>query len=174
LFTVLAIFVGRSVSRRENLQRCHAFALNIPIVGSIRFASGSARALESLSALLESGIPLTPALMTAADASGDAELTRRMLEARELVIGGASFTTALRQTRAVSGTVASLVAVGEHSGRLSLMLAHAARLESRRATATTRRLVQSLEPALLIGISGVVALLAVAMLQAVYSVRPIS
>ncbi len=52
------------------------------------------------------------------------------------------------------------------------MLAHAARIEDDRAEQRVRSLVRVLEPAMIIVFGGVVALVAAALLQAVYSVRP--
>jgi type II secretory pathway component PulF len=54
------------------------------------------------------------------------------------------------------------------------MLAHAGRLEAERAEQAVRAAVRLLEPALIILFGGIVAFVAAALLQAVYSVRPAS
>jgi general secretion pathway protein F len=65
-----------------------------------------------------------------------------------------------------------LVYAGEESGRLSGMLAHASKLESERATEAVKSAVRLLEPGLILAFGGIVAFVAAALLQAVYSVRP--
>jgi len=65
-----------------------------------------------------------------------------------------------------------LVRAGDEAGRLPAMLAQAAQLERDRATDGVRRLVRLLEPTLILLFAGVVALVAAALMQAVYSVRP--
>ena len=52
------------------------------------------------------------------------------------------------------------------------MLSHAARLEQERADRIVRTSVRMLEPMLLITFASVVAFVAAALLQAIYSVRP--
>jgi type II secretory pathway component PulF len=52
------------------------------------------------------------------------------------------------------------------------MLGHAAHMERERATRSIQTFVSLLEPALIVIFGGMVALVAAALLQALYSVRP--
>jgi general secretion pathway protein F len=52
------------------------------------------------------------------------------------------------------------------------MLTHASRLESERAERAVKALVTLMEPSLILAFGGIVALVAAALLQAVYAVRP--
>jgi type II secretory pathway component PulF len=52
------------------------------------------------------------------------------------------------------------------------MLEHASRIESERAERIVKAAVRLVEPALIIVFGGLVALVAAALLQAVYAVRP--
>jgi general secretion pathway protein F len=65
-----------------------------------------------------------------------------------------------------------LVGAGEETGRLAELLEHAARIERERAQDITRAAVRLLEPGLILVFGALVALVAAALLQAVYSVRP--
>ena len=62
---------------------------------------------------------------------------------------------------------------GEESGRLAPMLTHAARIEQKAADEIVRAGIRMLEPMLLLTFACVVALIAAALLQAIYSIRPI-
>ena len=66
-----------------------------------------------------------------------------------------------------------LIRAGEETGRLAPMLAQAAKLEAGRAEQGVRAAVRVVEPALIIVFGGMVALVAAALLQSVYSVRPV-
>jgi type II secretory pathway component PulF len=79
---------------------------------------------------------------------------------------------ALELTNASTPTVVRLARAGEQSGRLATMLGHAARIEQQRADRIVRTAVRMLEPALLLAFASVVALIAAALLQAIYGVRP--
>jgi type II secretory pathway component PulF len=108
----------------------------------------------------------------AALASGDAELEARLLDARARVIGGQPLSLALETSRAATVTTIRLARAGEESGRLGSMLAHAARIEQKRVDTIVRTAVRMLEPILLLTFASIVALVAAALLQAIYSVRP--
>ena len=174
LFTFLAaaalwqVWIGTE----EGRARWHAFLLEVPLVGSIRRAGATGRFCAALGALLESGVPIAPALSHATRATGDAALSARILAAREQVVAGHAIAASLEEKDAATPTSVRLIRTGEEAGRLAPMLAHAARIESARAEQTVRSLVRIMEPADDHLFGGVVALVAAALLQAVYSVRP--
>jgi general secretion pathway protein F len=156
----------------EGRRRWHALLLAAPVIGELRGAAASARLCASLAALLSSGVPVAPAIRSAASSAGDAEMTARVLAARVDVEHGGRLSDALARHRAASPLVQRLVRAGEESGRLAPMLAHAGRLERERVLRRVRDAVRLIEPAMIVGFGGVVALVAAALLQALYSIRP--
>jgi type II secretory pathway component PulF len=152
--------------------RWDAWLLTLPVIGTIRRAAGTARVGAALASLLESGVPIAPALLAGARAAGDAALEARLMEARGVVIAGTPLSRALTATHAATPTVVRLVRAGEESGRLAEMLSRAAVLEAERARRLVTGAVRLLEPALILVFGGIVAFVAAALLQAVYSVRP--
>jgi type II secretory pathway component PulF len=150
----------------------HRALLALPIIGAVRRSSAVARMAHSLSALLDSGIAIATAMTFAARATADGELEARILDARTKVTTGQSLSQALEATGATTQTAVRLIRAGEESGRLSAMLSHAARIEQQRADRVVRAAVRMLEPILLLAFASVVALVAAALLQAIYSVRP--
>ncbi len=169
-----ALVLGRAwVGTEQGRERWDALLLGVPVLGAIRRSSATANLTAALSALLESGVPMAAALAHAARAAGDAMLGKCIASARERVIGGARLSQSLSETGAVTPTTVRLVRAGEESGKLAEMLRHASRIETERAGQLTRSAVGVLEPALIVTFGGVVALVAAALLQAVYSVRPV-
>jgi type II secretory pathway component PulF len=152
--------------------RWDAWLLTIPLLGTIRRAAGSARMSAAVASLLESGVPIAPALLAGARASGDAAFEGRLMEARASVIAGMPLSSAIAASDAATPTVVRLVRAGEESGRLAEMLSRAAVLEAERARRLVTGAVRLLEPALILMFGGIVAFVAAALLQAVYSVRP--
>jgi prepilin-type N-terminal cleavage/methylation domain-containing protein len=65
------------VGTAEGRARWHAFLLALPGVGTIRRAAATGRFCAALGALLESGVPIAPALAHASRATGDAALSAR-------------------------------------------------------------------------------------------------
>jgi type II secretory pathway component PulF len=173
LFIGAAAFAWRGWVRTDaGRLKWHRFLLSIPGVRSIRHGAATARMAHSLSALLESGVPIAAALDLAARATADAELESRLRRARAGIAAGQSLSHALSAHDAATPVAIRLVRAGEESGRLPAMLGHAARIEQQRVDHVIRAAVRMLEPALLLLFAGMVGLVAAALLQAIYSVRP--
>ncbi|HWH04761.1 MAG TPA: type II secretion system F family protein [Gemmatimonadales bacterium] len=175
LLLVAVLGGGVAVASTEIMRRqeaVHRALLKVPVIGELRLELASARVSRTLSALLDIGTPALHALAIAEDAAGDAEVAARVRRARDRVAEGAGLGTALTATKALTPATLQLLAVGEQSGRVGAVLLKAADLEESRAERTVRVLVGLLEPALIIAFAGMVAFVAAALLQAVYSVRP--
>ncbi len=175
--TVIAVAVGIAIWRSwtqttSGRQSWHSLLLATPMLGSVRAGAAAARMAHSLSALLDNGVSMASALVLAARATGDAELEARLTAARSSVASGETLSRALELHRATTPTVIRLVRAGEEAGRLSSMLAHGARIEQQRADRIVQTAIRMLEPMLLLTFASVVALIAAALLQAIYSVRP--
>ncbi len=152
-------------------RRWNELLLGIPLVGAIRLSAASARVCAALASLLESGVSVSGAMLHAARAAGDAEIAVRVRASRESVVAGQGMARALGATTAVTGTAVRLIRAGEETGQLPAMLWHAAKLEGELAERRLRDIVRLLEPALIVIFGGMVALVAAALLQAIYSVR---
>jgi len=150
----------------------HRLLLHTPLFGGVRRSAAASRFCTSLSALLESGVPVAAAMPHAARATGDAVLGNAVLAAREQVVHGDRPSRALAAHDAATTTVYRLIAAGETSGLLAQMLVHAARIERERAIGRTRAIIRLLEPSLILVFGGLVAVVAAALLQALYSMRP--
>lgn len=150
----------------------HALLLRLPIIGSFRTGIATARMAHSLAALLDSGVTIAGALVHAAQATGDAAIEARLVTARAQIAAGDALSRALEDCRAATRTAIRLIRAGEESGRVASMLSHAARIEQQRADRMVRTAVRMLEPILLLTFAALVALVAAALLQAIYSVRP--
>ena len=171
--TLIILVAWRAwISTADGAVRWANILLGAPVIGRIRRSAGTARVCAALSALLESGVALSSALTHAARAAGDAAIQHRVLAARTSVIAGARPSAAFLTEDALTPIASRLVRAGEETGALVPMLAHAARLENERATDRVRSAVRLLEPMLILAFGGLVALVAAALLQAIYSVRP--
>lgn len=169
----VTLVVWRSWTRTANGQRrWHHVLLHLPLLGPMRFALGTARAAGAAGALLESGATLPRALRYGAAAAGDEAIAARVLRAREGVTRGDAVSRALTRENAFTATALRLVRAGEDTGRLGAMFVEAARIEHAHAQRLVRAVVQLIEPIFILLFGGIVALVAAALLQALYGVRP--
>lgn len=162
------------VSTEKGRAQWHTLLLHLPLIGPIRASNATSRIAASLSALLDAGVPLVAALGHVGRAGADAAMAARILVARESISHGSRVSSALENEGALTTTALKLIRAGEETGQLSSLLAHAGRIEGDRAQQRIRGLVRLLEPLLIVGFGLVVAVVAAALLQAVYSVRPTS
>ncbi len=161
-----------AVRRADVRRRLEDAVLALPLVGPLRLALATARTARALGGMLAAGMPLLPALDAAREAAGDFGVAGRLARARERVAQGAPLAASLERESALAPSALQLVAVGESSGRLAEMSRRAGDLAAQEAERGLKTLVTLLEPAMIVGFGGLVAFVAVALLQAVYSLRP--
>ena len=153
-------------------RRIEEALLVVPIVGPVRLALATSRMARALGAMLAAGMPLIAALDAAREAAGDLAVGNRLARARERVTQGAPLTGSLEREAALAPSALQLFQVGESSGRLGDMARRAGDLAAQEAERGLKTLVTLVEPALIVAFGGLVAFVAAALLQAVYSIRP--
>lgn len=157
---------------RRHSAAWHDWLLDLPLIGPVRHGLATARTCRSLAALLGTGTPALSALAIAQDAAGDGAVAGRLARARAEVAEGAALSAALTTAAAFTPNALQVLVIGERSGRLPVLLLKAADLEEREAERRLKTLVTLVEPALILAFAGMVAFVAAALLQAVYSLRP--
>lgn len=146
--------------------------LRVPVVGPIRGHLSTASLSRSLGTGLVSGLPMLKALAAAADAASDPAIRVRLLAARDRIASGAPLARTLMEQGVVEPTAGQLLAVGESSGQLGAMAHRAAELAGAEAERRIALVVRLVEPALILFFGGILAVVAGALLQTVYSLRP--
>lgn len=155
-----------------NAIRWNAMLLRLPVLGPLALALASTNAARALASLLSCGVTLSDAMRYAARASGNPAVSYRVLCARDAVRHGEPLSAALLAARAVTHRIVRLARTGEETGRLAAMLEYGATLEQRDAERRIRDLVKLLEPILILAFGTAIAIVAAALLQAMYAVRP--
>jgi general secretion pathway protein F len=167
------VALGVEVARRPvSRRRIEEALLAAPLIGPVRLALATSRIARALGGMLAAGMPLLAALDAAGEAAGDGAAAARLARARERVAAGAPLTASLEREAALAPGALQLVQVGESSGRLADMARRAGDLAAQEAERGLKALVTVVEPALIVAFGGVVAFVAAALLQAVYSIRP--
>jgi general secretion pathway protein F len=160
------------VRQPDGRRRWCELLLAAPAVGAVRLGLATARVCRAFAGSLQVGAPLLAALDAAAEAGGDPAVGQRLFAARERIARGEGVARALELERAVTLGALQLVAVGESSGQLAAMLARAGDLASQETERALGTLVGLIEPLLVVALGGLVAFVAAALLQAIYSIRP--
>lgn len=163
----VAAFLGS----REGRRALARLGLSLPLVGPVRRGLLAGRFARLLGVLLEGGAPLVTALEDTASSLSDPVAQEEVERIRSEVRSGSSLQRAVAGGTLFPTELSRLIAVGEESGRQPDFLARAADLFEARSTRTVERLVTLLEPAIIVLFGGVVAVVALALLQAIYGVN---
>ena len=167
---VASAFIWLAASRRGK----HMWArllLTTPVIGGIRRKIVAARFARLLSVLLRGGATVFGALHNAAESVADPVAKTTISQIRASVREGASLSAALARSDLFPPVLAQLTTIGEESGQLPEFLQKAAEIFERETQHALERAVTLLEPAMIIAFGGAVAVVALSLLQAVYSVN---
>lgn len=145
--------------------------LALPLIGTYRRQALGAAFARMLGELLAGGAPLLPALADTRDCLSDPVAKEATEEIRQRVREGAPLNRTLAAQGFFPPLLAQLVALGEEAGRLPEFLLKAAELLERATERAVERLVSLVEPAMIVVFGGMVALVALALLQAIYGVN---
>lgn len=146
--------------------------LTAPLVGPVRHGLATVRVARVMASLMNAGGSALAGLRIAEDAVGDTAVARRLAAAREHVAQGMTLSRALAQEDALTPLALRLATVGDGTGQMASLLARAADVEEALAQRRVRTAVSLVEPVLIVALAGVVAFVALSLLQAVYSMRP--
>ena len=165
IFVAVRAWLGDAANRR----RYHAARLRWPVVGAIETSFSTARFVRAFGMLLGSGMPVLGALRIARGTVSNLALGASLDQAAEDVSHGGRIAAALSPV--LPPLAAQLIAVGEETGRLPDLSRQAADTDDRELKRALRSAVALIEPVLILFFAVLVGFVALAMLQAIYSVN---
>lgn len=139
-------------------------AARLPVIGTLARKIALANLLYALSAMLESGVQILPAFQVLESLDTDADLQEGLAAIRKRVVMGDSFAQAVEDSGLFPAMVASMLRVGEESGRLDDMMRRTGDTFEFEVQDAQSRLVALTEPLVLTvlgGVTGVVVLAAI-------------
>ncbi|MBI9017427.1 MAG: type II secretion system F family protein [Phycisphaerae bacterium] len=158
LLGLLAAWIGfqKFLSTKSGRILFDRTLLKLPVIGDILKQSIVARFATTLAALIRSGMPMADSLQVVAEVTGNSIMATAVRTARERIIGGADVATPLRESKVVDLATAHMISVGERTGELEKMLLTIADSLEESTDITVTRISAVMEPAIIIGMAGVV------------------
>lgn len=163
LVVLILMIVGafRSEIGRRYFDR---FQLKAPMIGSIITFVAICRFCRILGTLLKNGVPILQSLKISRDSAGNRLLAEAIDGATENVRKGAALSVPLSKSGLFPLDIVDMIAVGEESNNLDNVLVTIADSYEARTARKIDLMVRLLEPLLLVGMAGVVAVIAIALL----------
>jgi general secretion pathway protein F len=138
------------------------FLLSLPMFGPLIKQRVVARFASTLSTLLSSGLAMAESLRVVAEVTGNTLMKKAIQQARERILAGADIATPLRDSGVIDPAIAHMVAVGEKSGELEIMLKNISDNLEASTDVVIERLGAAVEPVIIIIMATIVGLIAYA------------
>lgn len=168
LFSLAVVVAGGgylALRRPACQQWWHRSLLHIPVLGRLTTELGLARYAQALSILINSAVPLLEGMAISANVLSNLYIRQQLGRAQERVKEGAALTQALDETGLLTPMMRHMIASGEQSGELGIMLKRTADIQQQRFVNKLTLVVSTLEPLLIVMLSGIVLFIILAILQ---------
>ncbi|MDP1688798.1 MAG: type II secretion system F family protein [bacterium] len=162
----IIVFFKASVTFRKVMLR---FLKKLPVVKKVAHRIGIQRFASVLAQLMKAGLPIIDALELTADSVGDDDIRASLLRiSREGITKGTTIGDSFKRETAFPRVVTNLIAISEKSGHIDDVLDTIARFYEVEIDESLKTLVAFIEPVMLIGIGGIVATIALAIIVPIY------
>jgi len=171
-FMMVAVGTGMIIGKRPGGRRLfHGFVLKIPLAGVLVQKIAVARLSRTLASLLENGVPLLEALSIVKNITGNVVLKEVMENAATEVEKGQELGGTLKSSPFFPYLAAEMIAVGEQSGNLELMLNETADMYENEVETTVTGLTSLLEPLIILVMGAVVAVIVLAICLPIFEMN---
>jgi general secretion pathway protein F len=165
ILLVLGALAGAQALKEEGLRKkFDGLLLRLPLVGRLIRDLHAARMARTLSTMVASRLPLLEGLKLTTGTVHNRVLRAASADIAETIRTGGSLSGALRKAGVFPPLLVYLAASGEASGRLDLMLERAADYLEREFDAFTSTALALLEPAIIVVMGVIVALIVLSIL----------
>jgi general secretion pathway protein F len=160
----LVLLMGRALRDEALRLRFDMSLLRLPLLGRLLRDLHAARMARTLSTMIASRLPLLEGLRLTTQTVHNRALRAASADITESIRTGGSLSAALRRAAVFPPLLVYLAASGEASGKLDIMLERAADYLEREFDSFTSTALSLLEPAIIVIMGGIVALIVLSIL----------
>ena len=172
LLTPIVLFIGLKMLRKssdEAAYKLDAWALRIPVMGTLIRKISIARFAQTFGALFASGIDVLNGLEAARKTVNNRALNEALANVREAVHAGAPLSEAFNASGEFPSMVCRMLRVGEESGNLTVVLEQVSDFYTNDVDEAVQNLITMIEPSLTAIMGGMILWIAVAVFGPIYS-----
>jgi type IV pilus assembly protein PilC len=145
------------------------FQLHLPLIGVLVQKNAIAKFTRTLGTLLASGVPILDALDIVAKSSGNRIVEEGILYTKDKISEGKSIAVPLMEKGIFPRMVVQMIAVGESTGALDIMLNKIADFYEDEVDVAVDSLTSLLEPLVMIVVGGLIGFILVAMYLPIFT-----
>lgn len=166
-----SIFLARKIlSTEKGRYAFDKFALKMPLFGSLLTKVAVARFTRTMGTMLASGVPIIDALEIVSKASGNKIIEGALIFVKERVAEGSQLADPLIQAQIFPNMVVQMIAVGESTGAMDVMLTKIADFYDDEVEAAVEGLTSMMEPLMMVILGGIVGTILVAMYLPIFTI----
>lgn len=169
LVTAVVAGVVYYINTPEGKKQLDKTLINAPLFGDVVQKASVARMTRTLSTLLSSGIGLIEAIEIASKTAGNVVVENALKECKESVTVGKPFHVPLSRQKEIPMMVSQMVAIGEQSGSLDVMLGKIADFYEEEVENAVKAMTALVEPLMMVVLGGSIAVILVAMYLPIFN-----
>lgn len=174
VLAVAALVAYRLLQRPALRLKADAALLAAPLLGRLIRDLHAARLARTLSTMIASGLPILEGLLITAPTVRNHVLRQATLDMAEMIREGGALSSAMRKVGVFPPLLVYMAASGENSGRVDLMLSRAAEYLEREFATFTAVALSLLEPAIIVVMGGLVALIVLSILLPILQINTLA
>ncbi len=165
---------GHGLRRPGFKLKVDRFVLGLPVIGRLVRDLEAARLARMLSTMIASGLPVLEGLTIAGRTIPNQVIRGAVERMATSIREGGSLSAAMRRVDAFPPILVYMAASGENSGRLETMLGRAAEYLEREFNTFTQVALSLLEPAIIVFMGGMVALIVLSILLPILQINTLA
>lgn len=169
LLVGLGFGVFRFVKTKKGKRIWDKVVLRLPLFGKILQQTYLSQFAESLSALIQGGVPIIQALTVSSGIIGNEIYKEIILQAKDKVREGKNISPVLEGYKEFPPLFSQMIKTGEKTGKLDSILGKLATFYNKEVDNIVNNLTRLIEPLLILFLAGAVAVLVIAILLPMYN-----
>ncbi len=172
MMTIIAVIGGIVIYIKtpEGSYNFDKLLLKIPLLGRVKHLNELSRCCRSISILFTAGLPLTEIMSLVTQGTNSKVMAQALNNVHQDMLKGEGLSLPMSKNPFFLPLIVRMVKVGEETGNLDTSLLAIAQNYETEAEDKTRALIALIQPVMTIIIAGIVGLIALSMVSAMYSI----
>jgi len=170
IFVFSTAFGQARMRSRKFRYQTDAIALGLPIFGNIIKKVAVARFTRTLGTMISSGVPILDGLDIVAKTAGNMLIEEELQATRQAISEGKTIAEPLRGSKIFPSMMVQMVAVGEETGSMEIMLNKVADFYDDEVDTAVGALTAMLEPIMMVFMGGAIGTILIAMYLPIFTI----
>lgn len=168
---ILAVYAfSRFYATPLGRRQVDGILLKLPLFGDLLQKTASAQFCRTMSSLSKAGVPILMSLEILQDTTNNSVVSDAISSSRKDISEGVPLSTALALKRVFPEMMVSMLAIGEETGEMDVMLSKVADFYEDEVDTAVKTLTSLIEPMMIVLVGGIVGSILLAMYMPMFSV----